>query len=304
MEIDGEEKIGDQEREDSDDEEEEDEDEEGEGESNPARGTAVVDNPFLDSFYGLSAADPKERSQAAQLMLQHCLLGPTANAKDAAYAFRRLLNGLCSGRAAARQGNASALASFLKIAFQLEKMDEIRTEASTSNIPENTSNLMYVRDRLLAATDTKQIAGRKKGSEERDYQFGRLFGILGIVRSNLLVPSSDEEDSEVSEVVSAMISDLVDLFWLKKWMREPAAHGITTMLKLFSESDNDQSQKIARYLVEDVIVPRILMISSRDQKEHESHERQALLESYCAEQVGIAAYIQSRSHLGRFIFPS
>jgi hypothetical protein len=87
-------------------------------------------NPFLDSFYGISSPDASDRAQAGRVMLHHCLTGPDANSKDASYALKRLMNGLCSGRAAARQGNASALASFLKIAFALGKMETIkRTKA-------------------------------------------------------------------------------------------------------------------------------------------------------------------------------
>ena len=92
------------------------------------------ETPFLDSFYGLSSEDPRERSRAAHTMLQHCLLGQEANTKDASYALRRILNGLCSGRAAARQGNASALASFLKLAFRLNKMDSINEIENMSNV--------------------------------------------------------------------------------------------------------------------------------------------------------------------------
>jgi len=304
MEIDGEEKIGDQER-----EEEQDDDEERNSDDEANRGDEVaevpVENPFLDSFYGLSVTDPKERSQAAQTMLQHCLLGSTANPKDAAYALRRLLNGLCSGRAAARQGNASALASFLKVAFQLEKMDEIRSEALASNKSigegERSSDLMYVRDRLLAATDSTTIPGKKKGSEERDYQFGRLFGILGVVRSHILLPYGDEDSSDIREVASAMISDLVELFWLKRWMREPAAHGITTMLKLYFDH-SEESRKIGRELVEGVIIPKLLLVT-QEQTEVEMSDRQSCLGNYCAEQIGVAAYIQSHPQLQDLPFP-
>ena len=45
---------------------------------------------FLDSFYGLSSTDPRERALAAHVLLEHCLTGPEANVKDAAYALKRL----------------------------------------------------------------------------------------------------------------------------------------------------------------------------------------------------------------------
>lgn len=281
-----------------------DEDDEIEDDDNPPIGstkspTPVVENPFLDSFYSLSAPDPKERSQAAQVMLFHCLLGPSSNSKDAAYAFRRLLNGLCSGRAAARQGNASALASFLKIAFQLDKMDEIRSEAENNCDKNSQSLLSYVRDRLLSATDPHNTQGKKKGSEERDYHFGRLFGILGVVRSSiLLLPGGGDE---IREVASALVLDLVELFWHKRWMREPAAHGITAMLNLFLASNKKVNQKIGWRLVKEVIVPKVLLVTQDDK--NEESDFQTIIEKYCAEQIGIGAYIQSESQSNNLPFP-
>jgi len=261
--------------------------------------TPVVENPFLDSFYSLSAPDAKERSQAAQVMLFHCLLGPSANSKDAAYAFRRLLNGLCSGRAAARQGNASALASFLKIAFQLDKMDEIRSEAENNSDKNSQSLLSYVRDRLLSATDPQNTQGKKKGSEERDYHFGRLFGILGVVRSRiLLLPGGDDETKEVA---SALVLDLVELFWHRRWMREPAAHGITAMLNMFFASNTKANEKIGWRLVKEVIVPKVLRVTQDDR--NEESDFQTIIEKYCAEQIGIGAYIQSQSQSNNLPFP-
>ena len=76
-------------------------------------------------------------------------------------------------------------------------------------------------------------------------------------------------------------------------MREPAAHGIATMLKLFFDGD-DETCKISQNLVEDVVIPKLLAVTT-DQGEEEERllHRQKLLEGYCAEQIRIAAYIQS-----------
>ncbi|KAL3914195.1 MAG: hypothetical protein SGILL_006197, partial [Bacillariaceae sp.] len=223
---------------------------------------------------------------------------------DATYGLRRLLNGLCSGRAAARQGNASALASFLKIGFRMDKIDEIRNEAalkSDDNEGDEKSGVMYIRDRLLSATDPSQIAGRKKGSEERDYQFGRLFGILSIVRSSILNPDSGADAEEVKEAAHALINDLVELFWLKKWMREPAAHGIATMLRLFLD-DGKVGRKIAEGLIEDVVIPKVLAVT-QEQSDLEETDRQALLEGYCAEQISVAAFVQSQDKTTNLSYP-
>jgi hypothetical protein len=313
MEIDGEAKTDNQDDVDEEEEkdemmpqDEEDSDDEDEQQA-VASGSRPADDPFMDSFYGLGSSNPVERAQAAQIMLLHCLLGPSANAKDAAYALRRLLNGLCSGRAAARQGNASALASFLKIAFRMDKIDEIRNESSCknndgeNNEAEETSDLMYIRERLMAATDPSQISCRKKGSEERDYQFGRLFGILGIVRSNILRPVSRVDSEVVKEVANALIDDLVELFWLKKWMREPAAHGIATMLKLFFEAGKD-GRRVAEELIVSVVIPKLLTVT-QEQRDEEELDRQKLMKGFCAEQISVAAYIQSQDQTTTFPFP-
>jgi DNA polymerase phi len=292
MEVDGEEKL---------DQTEESDAEMSDDEESPEAPPQRNENPFLDSFYGLSSENLRERSQAAQTMLHQCLLGPSANTKDSSYALRRLLNGLCSGRAAARQGNASALASFLKISFHLEKMESIQIEMEGESSPGSTP-LSFVRERLLKATDPNQISGKKKGSEERDYQFGRLFGILGIVRSNILLPDDDSDISEIIEVTTAFVSDLIELFWLKKWMREPAAHGITTLLNLFYEGRSKEPCKsILDNIISKVIVPKILK-TGKDGKEGESNHK-SLLESYCAEQVGLACFIQSQFSSSEYPYP-
>ena len=183
--------------------------------------------PFMDTFYTLSSHDPKERNVSASSLLHHIFLSSNdvkenddeeakkrldALVKDGCYALTRLINGLCSGRASARQGYASCLSSFLKLSFQLVPsfamgdgkkcwMDHFM-EHNTENIEGDTmTKSEYVKKTLLDQTKlaecTKDKNGvphnAKKGSEERDYMFGKLFGILSVVRSGTL--SLDESDS-------------------------------------------------------------------------------------------------------------
>ena len=289
MEIEDEEKI--EQNDPSIEENNEDEEMSGDEDADEPQARSGGPTPFLDAFYGLSASDARERADAAQVVLHHCLLGPDANAKDASYAFRRLLNGLCSGRAAARQGNASALASFLKAAFALKKMAEIRSDGDATK---EVSLLDFVRLRLIATTDPSQTTGKKKGSEERDYQFGRLFGILAIVRSDILLPTEDGDQdlTEIMKVTTDLITDLSDLFWLKRWMREPAAHGIATLLNSFyNGSQTKQCMKVVKHLVEQIVIPRILQVDGNGEKSKMKHS--PLVETYCAEQIAIAAHVQS-----------
>ncbi|GAX11822.1 hypothetical protein FisN_20Lh124 [Fistulifera solaris] len=249
--------------------------------------------PFLDTFYGLSSIDPQERAEAAQDMIQHCFLGPQANTKDAAYALKRLLNALCSGRAAARQGNASALVAFLKVAQETNTLQDIQkeTKVSQSKQQENpvvdaiVSDRIFVRNQLLAATTEPGDGRKKKGSEERDYVFGRLFGILAIQKSGMLLPSNSSDDmEEVVTVSKHYISDLIQLFQFKKWMKESAAHAICMLLNSYyyaSEEILSDAKAIVDRLVRESIVPELLSTT---------------LSEFSAEQLAVAIHIQSHVH--------
>lgn len=174
---------------------------------------------FMDTFYQLSSdASPSsamERSVAARDLLHHCFLtSDGVNLKDAAYALTRLMNGLCSGRAASRQGFASCLSSFLKLAYSGSSIYDILKEddyaAKLMEEDDTLNSAMIVRKKLLATTvclaeetpsgnsgkGKNRFAGKVKGMEERDHAFGRLFGILAVVRSGVL--GSEDFPSEVS----------------------------------------------------------------------------------------------------------
>jgi len=290
MDVDDEEKVELEGTDDSDSDVPDDD----EGDEDPVVTAGRSSVPFLDSFYGLSAADPRERAYAAQEMIRSCLIGPNANITDAAYAFKRLLNGLCSGRAAARQGNASALASFLKVAQAQEgKLNELQRELLREG-EETLPVLAFVRQRLLSATDPGEVQGRRKGSEERDYKFGRLFGILGIARSGILCPTGSNRFSreEILQVTSAFVRDLSDLYGYKKWMREPSAHAVVTLINGFYDlcPKEQDAVTIIDDLVENTIVPSLLLKGDRTSDD-------SGIVSFSAEQIALALVIQSQSSL-------
>lgn len=261
----------------------------------PQEEDATTSGPFLDSFYGLSSAHAADRAAAAHVLLLHC----ASNVPDAAYALRRLLAGLCSGRAAARQGNAAALASFLKLAVRLDLLKSIREAelpSSGNDDDDDTtqlSDLAFVRHRLRAATDP--TPGRK-GSEERDAQFGRLFGINSIVRSGILLPSDDDgggssSGSDLADsitVTAGLVTDLADLYRSKKWIREPAAHAVCTLLHaLYAHEENaDAAARILAHVVPHVIVPQWFAPGGGDD-----------IASYTAEQIGIALVVQTHASM-------
>ena len=108
--------------EDAKDEEEvvEEENKQPESEESQQQNNTLI--PFMDTFYSLSSNDPSERSIAASSLLSYLFLSSSSAGsedvdidsivKDGFYALTRLLKGLCSGRASARQGFASCLATF------------------------------------------------------------------------------------------------------------------------------------------------------------------------------------------------
>lgn len=192
--------------------------------------------PFMDTFYQLSSEDsPTDRAIAARDLIHHCFPPSSSeddssgssntNYKDAAYALTRLMNGLCTGRAASRQGFASCLSSFIKMAYpsmgDIIKEDDVKKSNDTEGNNDNEDHpAMIVREKLLTTTDFLTPAtqsdggggggksksknkknrfgggGAMKGIEARDHAFGRLFGILAIVRSGTL--SKSDMPSEVS----------------------------------------------------------------------------------------------------------
>lgn len=355
-----------------DDDDIDDDEDEDEAEGEPSSTSTFTPNssnnssPFLDSFYGLSAPLAADRARAAHTLVRHCLLdASTANAADAAYAYKRLWRGLSSGRAAARQGNAAALASFLKIAFFLPVSSPNTTSEDTNGISASTapsssttrmteiraaytvslkslsahqrqeyadlSDWAFVRHCLLTETEPPSLSleenknnakgrgggvgnnsNKRKGSEERDYQFGRLFGINGIVRSGILLLGGKEQqqpnnEAEIQSVTTQLMSDLVELYQTKKWIREPASHAICTLLSTLTEGPDgtrsagtisSSSSSIAHHVVETVVIPQLLRHGDRQEQNNtpvdsKSNKQNSQWSSYSAEQVGIALFVQS-----------
>ena len=192
---------------DLDDDDDDDDDGEGGEKSSAADGSdPSLPIPFLDTFYALSSdASPRERSVAARCLLGHVF--PEGEGEgmvrpgDARYALRRLMDGLCSGRAGARQGYASCLASFLRLAEERDalgalEIDGAEEKAGASTVEEKRHSAEYIRSELIRRTSAASASaeddygggggGKRRGSEERDLRFGRLFGVLAVAKSGTL----------------------------------------------------------------------------------------------------------------------
>ena len=281
---------------------EEEEDDDDDEQLNPAKRVKIGErSEFFDAFYGLASDDARERSRAGQVILYQSLVAPqVANVSDATYALKRLLNGLCSGRASARQGNASTLASFLKVAKTHGYLTRIQQQQEQDG---NLALSAYIRKRVILASSIVMDeegkgrgGGRKKASEIKDHKHGRLFGILAIVRSGILMPDNDDKDSDktkndASETTHALITDLQELYQFKPYMREPVAHAVCTLLSSFICSNNKAAKKIACHLVEHSVIP--LFLQKGDLVEDGSTTPTSSLVALSAEQMAIAINIQS-----------
>lgn len=208
--------------------------------------------PFMDTFYSLASNDATERSYAASSMIKHIFFGQAndkegidALIKDGTYAMTRLMKGLCSGRASARQGFASCLATFLRLSFRLrpneEEYDDLWIDLFRNNGKEQVEPAEFVRNQLSDSTNVdggSKSMGKKSRSEERDHRFGRLFGILAVVRSGTLVDASEK-------VIQAYVADLIDLYNQKAWLKEPSVHALKELFSyLSSVTDNNAFDKL------------------------------------------------------------
>jgi len=210
---------------------------------------------FLDTFYGLASPNGLERATAATALIQHIVVSSDNNKEDGKYALQRLCKGLCSGRASARQGYASCLSTLVKLSSS--------SESTVWGCAPEKNVLVWLREQLLHFTSPggNNSQTPKRGSEDRDYRFGRLFGILAMIRSGTL--SSPDAPTEL---VSDYMKDLIALYEYKPWMREPA---VKAMMDLISSCHDDSKNVV----IPEVIVPFL----SKDDPNKLSAEQLALL---------------------------
>jgi len=232
--------------------------------------------PFMDTFYALSSDDVRERNLAALSLLRH-LFSQKINEcddnsrkisviKDGLYAFTRLLRGLCSGRASARQGYASCLSTFLELSFKLGPvlspnfgkakcwmeyyMEHEADSSKNSTVELSPSPLAFVRDQLMkhtveSAASDKACQRTRGGAEERDRMYGKLFGILAVIRSGTLFSQTSSE-----KLIKTYVSDLLILYDYKNWIREPSMHALQ---ELVSSINENSGLKTLTALVDDVL---------------------------------------------------
>lgn len=131
-----------------------------------ADSAAAGSSPFLRAFYELVSPDAAERETGLTGLLDHLTRATKSgsSADDVEYTVKRLVRGLCSSRASARQGFAAALVRVLAM------------------FPDATPLEGVVQQIMQATTPS----GRQRGHEDRDQYFGRAFGFMAVQRSGRL----------------------------------------------------------------------------------------------------------------------
>ncbi|GMH53044.1 hypothetical protein TrST_g11045 [Triparma strigata] len=179
----------------------------------------------MDSFWTLSSPDAKVRAKSSHQLITSLFPGGTE--ADVKYAYNRLFKGLNSGRAAARQGYAGALSMLLQKLKELKDSTDSQWSPSLSEIF------------TTLKTSTSPPTPTKKGAESRDYIFGTLFGLLSIARSAILQSATTSE-------VKPFVELALQLYAVKKWLRETAVHAVAELLGSVGE-------EVKKELVETVV---------------------------------------------------
>ncbi|KAI9506816.1 DNA polymerase phi-domain-containing protein [Coemansia spiralis] len=175
----------------------------------------------LDFYWGLASLDEEKRiDAAANLITALCkfqaempetddmaLTEEDLNricASDLAYAVKRLIKGLASPRDGARQGYSMALAELL------------------NRVPNISVKLVL--DLLWKSTEA---TNNMKGQEQRDMRFGRIFGLMALVQSDIITRTSTTP-IEIRKIVM----ELTAVGAKKSYLREIAYVTLASMVPM------------------------------------------------------------------------
>lgn len=265
----------------------------------------------MDTFWVLSSPDPVERTNAAQCLLVHCFpqldasddSKTTQPVEDCAYALKRLLDGVCSGRASARQGFGSALTGFLGMLKTIDSKEIVGTFRSLygnkdESDMETDDGETWIRAELLRRTAPQSTGtdggahapSRKKSVEERDCALGRLFGILAVARSGLL----KETNKTISSLQSEFAKDIVLLY--KKFTLKSNAQlrDLCCYTLLEYVSIVGQKQIILQEMYDVVLEPFVSDWYAAESNDTDTDENQPTSSSVRMEKLSLVLYLHTR----------
>ncbi|KAK4692559.1 DNA polymerase phi, partial [Lecanoromycetidae sp. Uapishka_2] len=185
----------------------------------------LIDTQLIEIYEDLANVDEKVRFKAAHTLLSKIISADAASGEQQNEVLRRLIRGLCSGRKAARLGFSIALT---------ESLAELYGPDAKS-LP----GLQTIRELIETLKTQTHVQGNVSGQEERDHQFGRLFGTEAIIKSGILFHSVVSTD-----IWSLTLDIIYDLARKKPWLREESGFILFNAIATLQDRDSYFAQSI------------------------------------------------------------
>ncbi|KAI4093377.1 MAG: hypothetical protein LQ344_002965 [Seirophora lacunosa] len=186
------------------------------------REPSTVVSQLVEIYDDLANEKESIRIKAAHALLTKLSSDNHAPPEQLVEALQRLIRGLCSNRKAARIGFSVALTELLSQRWGQHQEDR-------ADIP----NLTELIDTLIERTEA---SGNISGQEERDHQFGRLFGAEAFIKSGILFEPDASADAWLR-----ILDIIYEIAKQKPWLREECGWILFGACQTLKEGDHDHT---------------------------------------------------------------
>jgi DNA polymerase phi len=194
-----------------------------------------VDVELVQVYEGLADDAESVRLQAAYNLVSKIFKPGVTSDEQIRTILTRLFRGICSGRKSARLGFSVALTEFLS---QLPLAGE--------SSPDTELSAAAVVDILEAQTVPE---GGTSGQDERDHYFGRVFGIDALLKSGILVKTSD------LNLWRRVLDLLIGVAKKKPWLRQECGW---TLLNCIVSSDGKLPEAFAAEIIDKLAAHKLI----------------------------------------------
>ncbi|KAI4249571.1 MAG: hypothetical protein L6R42_008927, partial [Xanthoria sp. 1 TBL-2021] len=178
-----------------------------------------IDTQLVEIYDDLANEDEEIRLKAASAYATKFSPNNSHSGEQLSEALRRLIRGLCSGRKAARSGFSVALTEFL-----------IQHLGS----PSSADGFLQISRAIDVLVKQTEITGKVAGQEERDHQYGRLFGAKAFIQSGVLL-----QDSVAANAWDRILDIIYEAAKRKGWLREQCGKILFEAAQKISEGNHD-----------------------------------------------------------------
>ncbi|EKM83025.1 hypothetical protein AGABI1DRAFT_118424 [Agaricus bisporus var. burnettii JB137-S8] len=186
----------------------------------------------------INSDDEEDQEEAGQNQKQKEDTLDALNAQDVSYSIRRLVRGLASPRESSRLGFAVALTELLS------RIDTVTCAQVVKLVMDNS-----------------KTQGSMTGQEERDVLFARLFGLMSVIQSGLVVRTgslnvSASSSSQISTLSSYtdVLAELVIIGEKKSWLRESAWFAVLLGVDVLHEANVEWKEEAVDATIRQIFV--------------------------------------------------